>query len=104
VAAIVQCGKSFLERKNNPKKYLEHCSEQFFNEHIVHLLNSRTVKVFVSCRTVVQRLVIFTLTLVQKLEISSLKLSEINSVSCIQNITYTKWLHKKKIWNVKEYC
>jgi ABC-type iron transport system FetAB permease component len=71
---------------------------------IVHLLNSRTVKVFASCRTVVQRLVIFTLTLVQKLEISNLKLSLINSVSFIQHITYTKWLHKKKIWNVKEYC
>jgi hypothetical protein len=55
---------------------------------IVHLLNSRTVKVFASCRTVVQRLVIFTLTLVQKLEISNLKLSLINSVSFIQNITY----------------
>jgi hypothetical protein len=63
----------------------------------IHLLNSRTVKVFASCRTVVQRLVIFTVTLVQKLEISNLKLSLINSVSFIQNITYTKWLHKKKI-------
>jgi hypothetical protein len=41
---------------------------------------------------------------VQKLEISDLKLSLINSVSFIHNITYTKWLHKKKVWNVKEYC
>jgi hypothetical protein len=63
----------------------------------IHLLNSRTVKAFASCCTVVQRLVIFTLTLVQKLQISNLKLSLINSVSLIQNITYTKWLHKKKI-------
>jgi hypothetical protein len=64
---------------------------------IIHLLNSRTVKVFTSCRTAVLRLVIFTLTLAQKFEISSLKLSLINSLSFIQSITYTKWLNKKKI-------
>jgi hypothetical protein len=42
---------------------------------IIHLLNSRTVKVFASCRTAILRLVIFTLTLAQKFEISNLKLS-----------------------------
>jgi hypothetical protein len=62
----------------------------------IHLLNSRTVKVFASCRTAVLRLVIFTLTLAQKFEISNLKLSLINSISLIQNVTYTKWLNKKK--------
>jgi hypothetical protein len=41
----------------------------------IHLLNFRTVKVFASCRTAVLRLVIFTLTLAQKFEISNLKLS-----------------------------
>jgi hypothetical protein len=64
---------------------------------IIHLLNSRTVKVFASCRTAVLRLVIFTLTLAQKFEISSLKLTLINSLSFVQSITYTKWLNKKKI-------
>jgi hypothetical protein len=57
----------------------------------------RTVKLFVSLCTAVLRLVIFTLTLAQKFEISNLKLSLINSLSFIQSITYTKWLNKKKI-------
>jgi hypothetical protein len=42
-------------------------------------------------------IVIFTLTLAQKFEISNLKLSLINSLSFIQSITYTKRLNKKKI-------
>jgi hypothetical protein len=66
----------------------------------IHLLNSRTVKVFASCRTAVLRLVIFTLTLAQKFEISNLKLSLINSISLIQNVTYTKWLNKKKRFEI----
>jgi hypothetical protein len=53
----------------------------------IHLLNSRTVKVFGSCRTAVPRLVIFTLTLAQEFENSNLKLSLINSLSFIQSIT-----------------
>jgi hypothetical protein len=71
---------------------------------IIRFLNSRTVKVFASCRTAVLRLVIFTLTLVQTFEISNVRLSLINWLSFIQSITYTKWLNKKKIWNAKEYC
>jgi hypothetical protein len=55
-------------------------------QKIFHLLNSRTVKVFASCRTAVLRLVIFTLTLEQKFEISNLKLSLINSLSFIQSM------------------
>jgi hypothetical protein len=51
---------------------------------INHLPNSRTVKVFASCRTAVLILV-FTLTLAQKFEISNLKLSLINSLSFIQS-------------------
>jgi hypothetical protein len=35
----------------------------------IRFLNSRTVKVFASCRTVVLRLTIFTLTLAQKFEV-----------------------------------
>jgi hypothetical protein len=50
---------------------------------IIRFLNSRTVKVFASCRTAVLRLVIFTLTLVQTFEISNLRLSLINSLSFI---------------------
>jgi hypothetical protein len=39
------------------------------NQSTIHLLNSRTVRVFASCRTAVLRLVIFTSTLAQKFEI-----------------------------------
>jgi hypothetical protein len=45
--------------------------------------------VFASCRTAVLRLVIFTLTLAQKFEISNLKLSLINSLFSFKvHITY----------------
>jgi hypothetical protein len=70
---------------------------QFFFLCIIRFLNFRTVKVFASCRTAVLRLVIFTLTLAQKFEISNLKLSLINSPSFIKSIIYTKRLNKKKI-------
>jgi hypothetical protein len=43
-------------------------------ECTIHLLNSRIVKVFTSCRTAVLKLVIFTFTLAQKSEILNLKL------------------------------
>jgi hypothetical protein len=56
--------------------------------YVVLSINSRTVKVFVSCRTVVLRLVIFTLRLAQKFEISNLKLSLINSLSFIRSMYY----------------
>jgi hypothetical protein len=42
----------------------------------IYLITSRTVEVFVSCRTAVLRLVIFTLTLAQKFEISNLKINK----------------------------
>jgi hypothetical protein len=51
---------------------------------------------FASCRTAVLRLVIFTLMLAQKFEISNLKLSLINSLSFIQNITYLQMAEQEE--------
>jgi ERCC4-type nuclease len=58
------------------------------HDDTIHLLNYRTVKVFLSCHTAILRLVIFTLTLPQKFEISYFKLSLINSLSFIQSMYY----------------